>query len=84
MEISGCVFQEFTAPSSPAAEEPGRVAAGWDIGLSGGTRLFLEGFTAEVTTQGWLGAEADGKTEIPVLVPIIIGFVLLQITNKCL
>lgn len=57
-------------------------AAGWDAGL--GTRLFLEGFRAEMTTKGWLGAEADGKTEIPVLAPVRVVSVFLQITNKCL
>lgn len=59
-------------------------AAGWDTGLSSGTRVFLEWVNIEMTTKVWLGAEADGKTEIWVLVPTLISFVFLQITNKCL
>lgn len=44
-------------------------AAGWDRGLSSGARVFLEWVNTEMTTKGWLGAEADARQKYESLYP---------------
>lgn len=85
VEIPGCSFQEFTHRTIEHSCRGVRAqAAGWDAGLSNGAQVFLGCVNAGMTARGWLGAEADGRTETLIFVPIIISFVFLQIINKCL